>query len=325
MNDSNKAVLGPIITGISGLTLSDSEVQQLADPLIGGVILFDRNFQDKPQLQRLVSQIRAAAPSILITVDQEGGRVQRLQNGFTTIPAAASLGHGYEADPTTTCKAVHQAAFTMASQLRTCDIDLSFAPVLDCHHGVSSVIGDRSFAADPNAVTALTKAYRQGMRDAGMAAVGKHFPGHGAIKADTHIEFAEDPRSFEAILQHDLKPFQALITVGLEAIMPAHIVFPKVDSQPTCFSKKWLQDILRQQLNFNGVIISDDLGMHAATVIGDMPTRAQAAINAGCDMVIIGNDLDTIPQVLASLSHHHDPQAAARRQQLKPTQLESTV
>ncbi len=325
MTNVTHKLLGPIITGLAGLSLTDQETRHLANPLMGGVILFDRNYQDKSQLQQLISQIRAVAPSILITVDQEGGRVQRLKKGFTTIPSAAQLGRCYQDDPAAACDATRHAAHTMAMELRACDIDLSFAPVLDCQHGVSAVIGDRSFSSDPEAVIALAGAYIQGMKQAGMAAVGKHFPGHGAIEADTHTEFAEDLRPFSEIEQHDLRPFRELIPSGLSAVMPAHILFPEVDPQLVGFSSKWLQTILRQQLHFKGVIISDDLGMQAAITLGDVPTRVQAALNAGCDMVIIGNDLDALPQVLTTVTDSADVHSAQRRLQLKPTQLETTL
>ena len=323
MNDPSLAMIGPVIIGLAGYSLTDPESQLLADPLIGGVILFQRNFQNKVQLQRLIAQVRTVAPSIIIMVDQEGGRVQRLQQGFTPLAAAKEFGDLYRQDPKRASEAAQQTAKTMATELRACDIDLSLAPVLDCDHGVSEVIGNRSFSSDPMIVTTLAQAFIEGMRQSGMAAVGKHFPGHGAVTFDTHTEIAIDNRNLTEIVEHDVIPFQRLIKMGLPAIMPAHIIFKQVDPKPVGFSSIWLQDILRQQLNFQGVIISDDLGMQAAVMMGDMPTRAKAALTAGCDMIIIGNDLETLPEVLAAIAGHEDLASAARRNQLKPKEVVS--
>ncbi|ASK36418.1 beta-N-acetylhexosaminidase [Alcanivorax sp. N3-2A] len=273
---------------LEGLALNAEERELLAHPAVGGLILFSRNYQEPDQLYRLIHEIRAVRPELLIAVDQEGGRVQRFRTEFTRLPPMASLGRYHQRDPVAALHAADLLGELMADELRAFDIDISFAPVLDLDFGTSSVIGDRSFHAEPGTVIALAGAFMDGMARAGMAATGKHFPGHGHVAADSHLELPEDPRSLEQ-LQGDLAPFRALAP-RLEGIMPAHVRYAAVDSQPAGFSRHWLGQVLRGECGYRGVIFSDDLGMAGAAVAGGFEQRAEAALNAGCDMVLACND-----------------------------------
>ncbi|GAB4253849.1 MAG: beta-N-acetylhexosaminidase [Methylomicrobium sp.] len=293
------SAIGPIMLDVEGLTLTAHERDKINHPNTGAVILFSRNYDNLEQLDVLVKAIRKARQGpILIAVDQEGGRVQRLKEGFTRLPPA----NCYRNAP----NLAEAAGWLMASEILAADIDFSFAPVLDVDCGISEVIGDRSFSNAPKQVAELAAKFRNGMRSAGMAATGKHFPGHGAVAADSHLALPIDERDWETILTNDLLPFQTLIEQGLEAIMPAHVVYPAIDDKPAGFSEKWLLEILRAKLRFNGAIFSDDLSMEGAAFAGDFPDRAVLAQQAGCDMILVCNHPDAAERVLDSLPIRHD-------------------
>ncbi|UCE89419.1 MAG: beta-N-acetylhexosaminidase [Pseudomonadota bacterium] len=301
--------LGPIMLDLEGPELTQEEREILAHPLVGGVILFTRNYESADQLEKLVSDIHEVrTPRLLTAVDHEGGRVQRFRDGFTNLPPAARLGGVYDQDHSRGRNLTKLAGWLMAAELRAFDIDFSFAPVLDIAHGISAVIGDRAFHHDPDCVAELAHAFMQGMTDAGMAATGKHFPGHGAVAADSHTELPVDEREFSQILSTDLLPFRRMIGYGLAAVMPAHVIYPQVDSRPAGFSTRWLREILRRRLQFQGVIFSDDLDMAGASVAGgDYADRAVAAINAGCDMVLVCNNRQGALRVIEGLEDRNDP------------------
>jgi beta-N-acetylhexosaminidase len=282
---------GPVMLDVEGCTLGSADRERLLHPLTGGVILFSRNFADCVQLRELTAQIRALrSPAPLIAVDHEGGRVQRFREGFTAIPAMRTLGELWDHDVGAAAAEAARLGETLARELRAHAIDFSFTPVLDLDFGSSSVIGDRALHGNPNAVAHLASCLRRGLRAGGCAAVGKHFPGHGFAVADSHVDMPVDDRPLAALLADDLIPFASLAREGLEAVMPAHVVYPQVDDRPAGFSRVWLQDILRGRLGFGGLIFSDDLGMAGAHAAGDIVARAEAAIAAGCDMVLTCND-----------------------------------
>ncbi len=291
---TKKLALGSVMMDIAGTSLTALEKEKIQHPNTGAVILFARNYQDLAQIKSLITAIRQARNGdILIAVDQEGGRVQRFQQGFTRLPAASA----YLDKP----ELANNAGWLMAAELLSVGVDFSFAPVLDVDIGVSEIIGDRAFSNNPHEVSKLALEFQQGMRAAGMAATGKHFPGHGAVALDSHLDLPIDKRVLAEIRAQDLIPFQNLIAAGLEAIMPAHIVYSEVDPLPAGFSKFWLQQILRTELNFQGVIFSDDLSMKGAAIIGDFPQRAQTALNAGCDMVLVCNNPTAASEVLDAI------------------------
>jgi beta-N-acetylhexosaminidase len=278
---------GPVMIDLEGKTLLPSEHALLAHPRVGGVIFFTRNYQDIAQLKALIIDVRAAAQKpLLLAVDHEGGKVWRFNEGFTKLPPAKHYGDLYQQDSGEALKSAHNAGWVMATELLDCGIDFSLAPVLDLEKGMSEVIGERAFARDPQVVSELAKAFIQGMNAVGMSATGKHFPGHGGCIPDSHIAKPVDDRTLEALLTDDLIPFTNLSGI-LGAVMPAHITYPAVDTVPAGFSRRWLQDILRGQLAFKGAIISDCLSMKGAAIGGDFVVRAQMAIDAGCDMVIL--------------------------------------
>jgi beta-N-acetylhexosaminidase len=292
--------LGPVMLDVVGLTLTDDDARRIRHPLTGGVILFARNFTDRAQLCALTQAIHAVRPGVLIAVDHEGGRVQRFRtDGFTHLPAMRQLGRLWDQDPEAGARAATAVGFVLASELRACGVDLSFTPVLDLDYGGSSVIGDRSLHHDPRAVAQLAKSLNHGLALAGMANCGKHFPGHGYVAADSHVAVPVDERSLEDIIARDAMPYDWL-GMSLSAVMPAHVIYPQVDSQPAGFSRRWLT-LLRRQIGFQGVIFSDDLSMEGASVAGSVTDAARAALDAGCDMVLICNSPDKADQLLAQL------------------------
>jgi len=304
---------GPVMLDVAGTELTGDDVRRLQHPATGGVILFSRNFTSREQLHRLVSQIHELrSPPLLVAVDQEGGRVQRFRDEFTRLPAPARILPFYEGDLGRARHAAHELGWLMAAELRAEGVDFSFAPVLDLDFGISEVIGDRAFGETAELVSAMGQAWMLGAREGGMISVGKHFPGHGAVTADSHVELPVDARSIDQIQHNDLRPFRRLISSGLEAIMPAHVVYEQCDADLAGFSSFWLQRVLRGELHFSGVVFSDDLSMEAAAESGTYPARAKAAIAAGCDMVLVCNNPEAAEEVLEALKDHHDPVAMAR-------------
>ncbi|SDC15559.1 beta-N-acetylhexosaminidase [Acinetobacter boissieri] len=283
-------MIGALMLDIAGLALSTEDIQILANPQVGGIILFSRNIESPRQVRALTDHIRQIRPEILIAVDQEGGRVQRLKQGFTKLPAMGQFGHLYQTQPEQALSLAEQCGWLMATEVLAVGIDLSFAPVLDLNN-ISDVIGDRSFSNHIEDVVALARAFMQGMQRAGMATTGKHFPGHGSVKADSHIAAALDHRSYQDIANTDMQTFVELMPT-LNALMPAHVIYPQVDRNPAGFSRYWIQEILRKQLGFEGVLFSDDLTMQAACVAGGADARIIAALEAGCDMGLVCNNRD---------------------------------
>lgn len=291
--------LGPVMLDVEGQELTQEDKDLLAHPAVGGLILFSRNFDSVEQVTQLVKSIRAARNGdLIIAVDHEGGRVQRFREGFTVLPTAASIGGLFAEQPELACEKARALGQLLALELRSIDIDLSFAPVLDLDYGCSSVIGDRAWHSEPASLVELAKATMMGMRNAGMASTGKHFPGHGAVVADSHLELPVDERSFAA-LQRDIQPFKALIDAGMESIMPAHVLYPAIDKeQPAGFSQRWTNEILRGELGFDGVVFSDDLSMAGAAASGNHAERAELAIQAGCDIALVCNDRAGTVQII---------------------------
>jgi beta-N-acetylhexosaminidase len=282
---------GPVMLDIAGIELTAEDRERLGHPLVGGVILFARNYASPRQLGLLTAEIRILRDSpLLIAVDHEGGRVQRFRAGFTELPPMRTLGQRWDHDALGAAGEAERYGRVIASELAAHGIDFSFTPVLDLDHGQSSVIGDRAFHRNPDAVAQLATALCRGLRACGMAAVGKHFPGHGFVSADSHHETPIDDRALALLEGSDLLPFGTLIGDGLEGIMPAHVVYPAIDSRPAGFSEVWLRTILRKRMGFDGMIFSDDLSMAGAGIAGDVVARAGAALAAGCDMVLLCND-----------------------------------
>ncbi len=308
---------GPLVMGIAGLELGDADRSRLLHPLVGGVILFTRNHADAAQLRALTAQIHALRdPALLVCVDHEGGRVQRFREGFSAIAPMRDLGLLWDRDVAAAGAQARAAGLTIARELRAHGVDFSFTPVLDLDFGTSTVIGDRAFSGNPNAVAHLAVALCAGMREGGCAGVGKHFPGHGFVAADSHHEVPVDERPLGDLLSHDLVPFGALARAGLEAVMPAHVIYPAVDSLPAGFSRVWLQEILRERLRFPGLIFSDDLGMAGAFTVGDVVARAEAALAAGCDMVLACNEPADVDALLDRWRPGAQPELAARAQRM---------
>jgi beta-N-acetylhexosaminidase len=328
----------PLILDIAGATLTDSDRRRLAHPLVGGMILFGRNWQSRAQLIDLCADIKNTRPHLLIAVDHEGGRVQRFRtDGFTHLPPMRALGELWAQDDKgqpgsgvlKACEAATSAGFVLASELRACGVDFSFTPVLDLDHGESGVIGDRAFARDPRVVSLLARSLMQGLLQAGMGNCGKHFPGHGAVKADSHVALPVDQRGLKTILADDAQPYRWLGSV-LTAVMPAHVIYNKVDSRPAGFSSRWLQDILRGQLGFQGVVCTDDLSMAAARQLdGQTLSYTDAvitALHAGCDLALLcnrsavneGAELDEVLDQLAEaqLKGHWSPSEISEERRL---------
>lgn len=298
---------------VLGTELSAEEKRRLKHPLVGGVILFSRNYQSVTQLQKLTAEIHALrAPPLLIAVDHEGGRVQRFREGFTRIPPMRELGRIWDEHPQRARSLAHQTGWVIAAELRASGVDFSFTPVLDLDYGASSVIGNRAFHTKPQAAADLAHHLMLGLKQGGMAAVGKHFPGHGYVAADSHLEVPVDERRYADISMNDLIPFKQMVDFGLSAVMPAHVIYPAVDSQPAGFSRVWLKDILRHELHFDGMIFSDDLCMAGAASVGGIVKRAEAALDAGCDMVLVCNDPAAADQLLAGYSRKTSAAGFAR-------------
>ena len=278
-----------VVLDIAGTALNADDRRRLKHPLTGGLILFGRNWVDRAQLTTLTAEIKAIRPDVLICVDHEGGRVQRFRSdGFTHLPPMAVLGELWMRDAMAATNAATAAGYVLGAELRACGVDLSFTPVLDLDHGDSGVIGDRAFHRDARVATLLAKSLMHGMLQAGMANCGKHFPGHGFVKADSHVAVPVDKRSLKAILSDDAKPYEWL-SASLASVMPAHVIYPKVDPSPAGFSERWLKHILRGDLGFQGAIFSDDLSMEGAKVAGSTLDGALAALRAGCDLVLLCN------------------------------------
>ena len=329
MSKKNKFKAGPIVLDVVGKTLNKEDIRRIADPKTGGVILFGRNYESRAQLTALTKAIKKVRTDVMISIDHEGGRVQRCRtDGFTHLPAMKKLGDiwtngGKRARAEHALKAMEAATatgFVLASELRACGVDFSFTPVLDLDFGRSGVIGDRSFNRDPQIAAMLAKSLNHGLQLAGMANCGKHFPGHGWAEADSHVAIPVDERSLTTIINDDAKPYEYL-GLALASVMPAHVIYPKVDKHPAGFSKVWLQDILRKQLKFTGVIFSDDLSMEGASVAGSVVKGAEMALKAGCDQVLICNRPDLADQLLKELTYDEKlyKTSRARVEKLMPT------
>lgn len=317
--------LGPLIIGIEGLALTDADRERLRHPSVGGVILFTRNFESVTQLSQLCDAIHSLrTTSLPIFVDHEGGRVQRFREGFTHIPAMRRLAAVFAQDAMQGLKAARSCGLVLASELRACGVDVSFTPVLDLDYGRSEVIGDRALGSDATTVSQLAAALIHGMQMAGMQGCGKHFPGHGWAHADSHFEQPVDERPLDVILAQDAAPYAHLGSSVIASVMPAHVVYTAVDTQPAGFSKVWLQDILRGRLGYRGVIVSDDLGMAGAHSAGHVVNRAQLALEAGCDAILSCNDFTEIDALVAANLSHADPQSPARLAKLTPRTLVRT-
>jgi len=305
---------------LRGTELAADEREMLLHPLCGGVILFSRNYRDEAQLRALSRAIHELRePPLLIAVDHEGGRVQRFHQEFTSLPACGCFGRLHDEDPQQALRLAQQSGWLMAAELLAVGVDFSFAPVLDLDRGISRVIGDRGFHRDPEVVTELARRFMRGMKTAGMAAVGKHFPGHGSVAADSHDALPVDERDLEEIVMNDLLPFERLIGSGLPAIMPAHVLYPAVDSVPAGFSTRWLRTVLREQLGFQGAVFSDDVNMAGAGIAGGHVDRAEAALRAGCDMALVCNNSTAAAAVLESLDAEVDPAAQVRLMRMHGT------
>jgi beta-N-acetylhexosaminidase len=309
--------LGPLMIDIAGAELTAEDIQVLSHPLVGSVILFTRNYRDTAQLTALTAAIRGVrSPQLLIAVDHEGGRVQRFREGFTRLPAARLLGRRYDQDRREALSMAQSVGWLMASELRAVGVDFSFAPCVDLDYGVSEIIGDRAFHKDPDAVAALAVAYMSGMREAGMASVAKHFPGHGAVIADSHVALPIDRRKF-VDLEADIRPYRPLIDNSLTAVMGAHVVFPAVDPLPASLSKRWITGVLRRELGFHGCVFADDLSMAGAAAFGGVIERAELAFAAGCDVLPICNDRQAVKSVL----EHFGPEAGTAASQARMVRM----
>ena len=290
--------LGPLFVDVAGLEIKPEERETLAHPLIGGVILFSRNYDTPAQLEALVRQIKSVrTPGLLVAVDQEGGRVQRFRDGFTVLPPAGVYGELYDRDKCAGLEAARWAGYLIAAELRALGVDMSFAPVLDVGTVDSAVIGNRAFHSDPEAVVELARAYIEGMNQGGMKATGKHFPGHGGVAGDSHTCLPCDQRRWEEIDRCDLVPYRSLVNL-LHGIMTAHVSFPGIDDQLPTYSSHWLRKILRQDIGYSGVVFSDDLSMNGAKIAGEPEERVSSALSAGCDMALICNDPAAVERVL---------------------------
>jgi beta-N-acetylhexosaminidase len=313
-----ETLLGPVMLDIEGLELTNEDREVLAHPLVGGVILFARNYHSTEQIAALSADIRRCSPEPrLIAVDQEGGRVQRFRAGFTPLPAMQRLGRLYDEDPRSALRLAELTGWVMATELRRVDVDLSFAPVVDLDHGASEVIGDRAFHDDPEVVFRLARALISGMNAGGMSAVAKHFPGHGAVEADSHVAIAEDARTLDDLRRWDLVPYQRLVRMELPAVMMAHVSYPRVDELPASLSRTWIREILRRDMDFGGAVFSDDLCMAGAGMFESVEERALVALEAGCDMLPVCNDRQAAAAVLDALPVEASAPGSARLVRLR--------
>jgi len=312
--------LGPVMLDIDGLSLTPADRELLREPAVGGLILFSRNYESPQQLTELVDQVRALrSPPPIIAVDHEGGRVQRFRDGFTAIPPMRVIGRQFRADPKGALELARRAGWLIAAELRACGIDLCFAPCVDLDWGVSEIIGDRAFDARPEVVCELAAEFSRGLRSAGMAAVAKHFPGHGAVVADSHEQLPVDRREYGDLLD-DMRPYDKLIDNGLIAgVMMAHIVYSQMDPLPAGFAPFWIQRELRSRLGFDGAVLSDDLSMKATRRYGTMPERARRALDAGCDMILVCNDRDAAQATVRALRDYSNPLSLVRLARLHGT------
>ncbi len=312
--------LGPVMLDIDGVTLTPADRELLREPAVGGVILFSRNYESPAQIADLVADIRALrSPPLLIAVDHEGGRVQRFREGFSAIPAMRHLGHEFDRDRDRALQLARRAGWLIAAELRAVGIDLCFAPCVDLDWGLSEVIGDRAFHSDPDAVGDLAAEFSRGLRSAGMAAVLKHFPGHGAVVADSHLQLPVDRREYGHVLD-DMRPYERLIGNGLAAgVMLAHVVYREMDDLPAGFSDVWIGRELRRRLGFGGAVFCDDLSMKATTAYGPMPKRARLALQAGCDMILVCNDRRAAERAVLALSDYSNPLSLVRLARLHGT------
>jgi len=312
--------LGPVMLDIDGLALSPADRDLLREPAVGGVILFTRNYESAEQVADLVAEIRALrSPPLLIAVDHEGGRVQRFREGFTAIPPMRRIGREYDRDANGGLEAASAAGWMIGSELRAIGIDLSFAPCLDLDWGVSEIIGNRAFHGKPEIVTELASAFCRGLRRAGMAAVGKHFPGHGGVLLDSHLKLPVDRREYGLVLD-DMRPYERLIgSSHLAGVMLAHIVYEQMDAMPAGFSEYWIQRELRSRLGFGGAVFCDDLSMKATRDYGSMAKRARLALDAGCDMVLVCNDRDAAHHAVDALNDYSNPLSLVRLARLHGT------
>jgi len=305
--------LGPLMVDVAGTALTPEDTEILKHPLVGGVILFTRNYQDPAQLTALVSAIHAVrSPALLVAVDHEGGRVQRFRPGFSLLPPLRRIGKAFDIDAKAGLELARHMGWLMAAELRACGVDLSFAPCVDLDYGVSEIIGDRAFHSKAPIVSQLAVAYMHGMKDAGMAATAKHFPGHGAVVADSHTHAPVDRRAY-VDLDDDIMPYRRLIANGLPAVLAAHVLFPEVDRDAVAsVSPRWIRDVLRAELGFKGVVFTDDMSMAGAAVAGDIVERSRRALDAGSDMVLICNSRPSVVTVLDVLKVDPSPASAVR-------------
>lgn len=312
--------LGPVMLDIEGQSLSPADRDLLREPGVGGVILFTRNYESAEQIGDLVAEIRALrSPPLLVAVDHEGGRVQRFREGFTLVPPMRHIGREYDRDADSGLTAAREAGWLIASELRVVGIDLCFAPCVDLDWGVSEIIGNRSFHRNPDVVSDLANAFARGLRSAGMAAVAKHFPGHGAVLADSHLKLPVDRRDYGLILD-DMRPYERLVSNGaIAGVMLAHIVYEQIDAQPAGFSEYWIQRELRSRLGFDGAVFCDDLSMKATSDYGPMAERSRLALEAGCDMVLVCNDRDAAHEAVDALNDYSNPLSLVRLARLHGT------
>ena len=311
---------GRLMIDIQGLFLSDEDINLLKSPHVGGIILFERNFKSRQQLESLCSSIRSVKQNILIAVDHEGGRVQRFKKEFTQIPSMQSLGDFVKKNPHEGLSLAEDIGWLLASELISSGIDISFAPVLDLDRDTSSIIGNRSFGEDPQLVIDTSQALIKGMKNAGMASTGKHFPGHGGVEADSHLEAPKDLRELEELYDYDLKPY-IVLQEALQGIMSAHLTFPNIDSDSVGFSYFWLTTILREQIGFSGVIFSDDLSMKGADIAGNYSDKAQMALEAGCDMILVCNNRKGSKEVIKYLEENKVSRTSKITNMLKTNEI----